>query len=64
MKKQIVTKQAIDMPGITTIRLPYTNWPSGGLETSNYKGSWKTVLENYTLHQTMHQRRGECPRHL
>ena len=50
------TKQAIDMPRMTTTRLPHiysTNCSLGGIETPSDKGNGKTVLVSYTtLKQT------------
>ena len=45
------SKQAIDMPGMATTRLPYTDYYtklSGGLETHNCEESGKLVIANYT----------------
>ena len=51
MKKQEAdnaAKQAIDMPGMATTRLPYTDWPSRELKSLNGKENGKTILANYT----------------
>ena len=40
-------KEAMDMPGMTTTRLPYT-WSSGGREAPNGKENGKVVIAHYT----------------
>ena len=48
------TKEAINMPRVTTTRIPYTDYylPSGGQEIPSDKGNGKIVAANYaTSHQ-------------
>ena len=49
-KADKAAKQAIDIPDMTTTRLPYTDYylPSGGLGTPKGKGYWKIVVASYT----------------